>query len=47
MPRVAQQPPPNRSSSSSNPLMANLNPHPNVLKRNQACHQCRRRKLKW
>ncbi|KAF9473114.1 hypothetical protein BDN70DRAFT_886156 [Pholiota conissans] len=44
MPRVAQQP---ANRPSTNPLItATLNTHPNVLKRNQACHQCRRRKLK-
>ncbi|KAF8168005.1 hypothetical protein B0H34DRAFT_683893 [Crassisporium funariophilum] len=34
------------SRTSTNPLMAAASTHPNVLKRNQACHQCRRRKLK-
>ncbi|TFK30536.1 hypothetical protein FA15DRAFT_662508 [Coprinopsis marcescibilis] len=34
-----------KSSLSSDPL-AMPPQHPNVLKRNQACHQCRRRKLK-
>ncbi|KAJ3514373.1 hypothetical protein NLJ89_g2412 [Agrocybe chaxingu] len=43
MPRVAQQ---STNRTSSNPLLAHSNSHPNVLKRNQACHQCRRRKLK-
>ncbi|CAA7266537.1 unnamed protein product [Cyclocybe aegerita] len=43
MPRVAQQP---TNRTSSNPLLALSSSHPNVLKRNQACHQCRRRKLK-
>lgn len=33
-----------RSASSTDPLTTPN--HPNVLKRNQACHQCRRRKLK-
>ncbi|KAF9460797.1 hypothetical protein BDZ94DRAFT_1265146 [Collybia nuda] len=41
MPRVPQSA--NRSSA-SDPLTGGT--HPNVLKRNQACHQCRRRKLK-
>ncbi|KAF9056264.1 hypothetical protein BJ165DRAFT_1432192 [Panaeolus papilionaceus] len=40
MPRSTQQTHP-RSTTSSNPLMS-----ASVLKRNQACHQCRRRKLK-
>ncbi|GLB36244.1 putative fungal specific transcription factor [Lyophyllum shimeji] len=42
MPRVSQSS--SDRTSSSDPLAQG--PHPNVLKRNQACHQCRRRKLK-
>lgn len=43
MPRVSQSS--TNRPSPSDPL-ANTGTHPNVLKRNQACHQCRRRKLK-
>ncbi|KIK06899.1 hypothetical protein K443DRAFT_231576 [Laccaria amethystina LaAM-08-1] len=35
------------SSTSTRPTAAFGSSHPSVLKRNQACHQCRRRKLKW
>lgn len=42
MPRIPQ--PSSHRGSSSDPL--SLGSHPTVLKRNQACHQCRRRKLK-
>ncbi|KIL70734.1 hypothetical protein M378DRAFT_194984 [Amanita muscaria Koide BX008] len=40
MPKVATE----TSRKPTNPV--GRNPHPNILKRNQACHQCRRRKLK-
>ncbi|KAF9452679.1 hypothetical protein P691DRAFT_179047 [Macrolepiota fuliginosa MF-IS2] len=43
MPKASQGPM-QRSVSSTDPLATPS--HPNVLKRNQACHQCRRRKLK-
>ncbi|KAF7436918.1 hypothetical protein PC9H_003752 [Pleurotus ostreatus] len=33
--------------AAQSPSSVNAANHPNVLKRNQACHQCRRRKLKW
>ncbi|KAF8807498.1 hypothetical protein BYT27DRAFT_7189569 [Phlegmacium glaucopus] len=46
MPRATQQTLQRSPTSSTNPLIAAPSAHPNVLKRNQACHQCRRRKLK-
>ncbi|KAF9015250.1 hypothetical protein BDQ17DRAFT_1340740 [Cyathus striatus] len=42
MPRVSQS---STHRSSTDPL-ASTGTHPNVLKRNQVCHPCRRRKLK-
>lgn len=44
MPRV-ESVPLTKPAASSDPLLIPPQ-HPNVLKRNQACHQCRRRKLK-
>ncbi|KAK0456553.1 hypothetical protein EV421DRAFT_1895773 [Armillaria borealis] len=43
MPKAQQA---SSSHSATGPVHSN-GTHPNVLKRNQACHQCRRRKLKW